>query len=182
MKKSKKIISLLLSLIMTLSVFSIVPFTTGAAEMDISETGATSGTTGDCTWTLDNGVLTISGNGKMGDYDYTKKYGSYVTTAPWGGYSFNTVVIGNGVTSIGKYAFRGCTHLTSIDIPDSVTSIDEDAFYGCEGLTSVTIPDSVTSIGYEAFSGCTGLTSVTIGNSVTSIGECAFDGCKGLRA
>ena len=82
------------------------------------------------------------------------------------------------VTSIGNYAFRDCTGLTSITILDSVTSIGAGAFLGCEGLTSVTIGNSVTSIGDYAFSSCTGLTSVTIGNSVTSIGGSAFSGCK----
>ena len=62
-------------------------------------------------------------------------------------------------------------------IPNSVTSIGDYAFYGCTGLASVTIPNSVTSIGYEAFEGCSGLTSVTIPNSVTTIGDEAFKNC-----
>ena len=65
-------------------------------------------------------------------------------------------------------------------IPNSVTSIGSYAFRGCSGLTSVTIGNSVTSIGDYAFRGCSGLTSVTIGNSVTSIGEYAFYNCSGL--
>ena len=93
-----------------------------------------------------------------------------------------SVTIPNSVTSIGEYAFYGCTGLTSVTIPNSVTSIGNWAFYGCTGLTSVTIPNSVTSIGYGAFSGCTGLTSVTIPNSVTSIGNYAFSGCTGLTS
>ena len=63
----------------------------------------------------------------------------------------------------------------------SVTSIGEFAFYGCSGLTSVTIPDSVTSIGDRAFSHCTNLTSITIGKGVTSIGEFAFNYCDNLE-
>ena len=66
------------------------------------------------------------------------------------------------------------------DMLEGYTSIGDWAFYGCTGLTSVTIPNSVTSIGYEAFSGCSSLTSVTIGNSVTSIGWSAFAGCRSL--
>ena len=65
-------------------------------------------------------------------------------------------------------------------IPNSVTSIGDYAFGGCTGLTSVTIPNSVTSIGDYAFSYCIGLTSVTIPNSVTSISSFAFEGCSGL--
>jgi uncharacterized repeat protein (TIGR03803 family) len=88
--------------------------------------------------------------------------------------------IPNSVTSIGGYAFRECTGLTSVTIPNSVTSIRDNAFAGCTGLTSVSIPNSVTNIGSSAFSGCTGLSSVTIPNSVTGIGGYAFYGCTGL--
>ena len=66
------------------------------------------------------------------------------------------------VTSIGDWAFKNCSGLTSVTIPNSVTSIGEYAFFNCSGLTSVTIPNSVTSIGGAAFVGCTGLTSVHI--------------------
>ena len=93
-----------------------------------------------------------------------------------------SVTIPNSVTSIGDYAFSYCSGLTSVTIPNSVTSIGSSAFRNCSGLTSVTIPNSVTSIGSVAFSGCSGLTSVTIPNSVTSIGSSAFEGCSGLTS
>lgn len=86
----------------------------------------------------------------------------------------------SSVTSIGDYAFSGCTSLMSVVIPDSVTNIGNSAFSGCGSLTSVTIPDSVTSIGGSAFSSCSNLRSVTIGNGVTSIGGYVFYGCSGL--
>ncbi|GHT19082.1 hypothetical protein AGMMS4957_02580 [Bacteroidia bacterium] len=88
--------------------------------------------------------------------------------------------IPNSVTSIGAYAFYGCSgRLTSVTIPDGVTSIGKAAFSDCSGLTgALTIPNGVTSIGDMAFYGCRGLTSVTIGNSVTSIGNNAFE-CRG---
>ena len=90
--------------------------------------------------------------------------------------------IPNSVTSIGSYAFYGCSSLTSITIPDSVTSIGSNAFYGCSSLTSVTIGNSVTSIGSNAFRDCWRLTSVTIPDSVTSIGDYAFMYCEGLTS
>ena len=99
-----------------------------------------------------------------------------------GGYAFTgcsgltSVTIGNSVTSIGDFAFNECRGLTSVTIPNSVTSIGSGAFCDCSGLTSVTIPNSVTTIGGYAFRNCSGLTSVTIPNSVTSIGERAFYG------
>ncbi len=90
--------------------------------------------------------------------------------------------IPDGVTSIGKYAFYGCSGLTSVNIGNSVTSIGNYAFYGCSGLTSVNLGNSVTSIGDYAFRDCSGLTSVNLGNSVTSIGNDAFYGCSGLTS
>ena len=91
-------------------------------------------------------------------------------------------IIPNSVTSIGSYAFLGCSGLTSVTIPNSVTTIGDGAFCNCSGLTSVTIGNSVTTIGYFAFYNCSGLTSVTIPNSVTSIGGFAFSGCSGLTS
>ena len=93
-----------------------------------------------------------------------------------------TIRIGDDVTSIGSYAFFGCSVLTSVTIPDGVTSIGDSAFYDCSGLTSVTIPNSVTSIGNYAFRGCSGLTSVTIPDSLTVIGNYVFYGCSGLTS
>ena len=67
----KKSISVLLALLMIMGMFSVVPFSASAEEVNVVESGAQSGTTANCTWSLDNeGVLTISGNGEMGEYDY----------------------------------------------------------------------------------------------------------------
>ena len=96
--------------------------------------------------------------------------------------AFREYTIPDSVTSIGEFAFRDCSSLTSVTIPNSVTSIGLCAFYGCTSLTSVTIPDSVTSIGREAFCNCTSLTSVTIPNSMTSIGEHVFEDCTSLTS
>ena len=93
-----------------------------------------------------------------------------------------SVTISNSVTSIGNYAFSYCENLTSIIIPNSVTNIGNNAFYKCSSLTSITIPNSVTSIGHDAFAFCKVLTSITIPNSVTSIGEKAFNYCSNLTA
>ena len=124
-----------------------------------------------------NKVMTISGKGAMANY-------SSAIDIPWNPYRdyVKTVVIEDGVTSIGDYAFRGCTSLASITISDSVTSIGSSAFYVCTSLASITIPDSVTSIGYSAFRECTALASITIPNSVKSIGDSAFSECTSLAS
>ena len=98
------------------------------------------------------------------------------------GKEIQKLVIPDGITDIGQYAFYGCSSLTSVTIGNSVTSIGNEAFYNCTNLTSVTIPNSVTSIEQEAFRYCSSLTSVTIPNSVTSIGEAAFSACTGLTS
>ena len=163
----KKIISLLLSLAMLLTITSGLNLT---AFADVK--------TGKCgdnvTYSLDTetGVLTISGTGDMADYS---------TYSPFDdNNSVESVIIENGVTSIGGGVFEYCTSLISVTIPNSVTSIGDSAFFGCTSLTSVTIPNSVTSIGDSAFYNCTSLTSVTIPNTVTSIGDSAFYNCTSL--
>ena len=138
----KKIISLLLSLAMLLTITSGLNLT---AFADVK--------TGKCgdnvTYSLDTetGVLTISGTGDMADYS---------TYSPFDdNNSVESVIIENGVTSIGGGVFEYCTSLISVTIPNSVTSIGDSAFFGCTSLTSVTIPNSVTSIGDSAFYNCT---------------------------
>ena len=172
----RKIVSVLLCVLLLASLLPVSAFADTTA----------SGTCGDnLTWTLDgDGTLTISGTGEMWDYDFIYDNGSYKTSAPWGKCysSITSIVINDGVTTIGESAFFGCISLASVTIPDSVTSIGISAFCVCSSLASVTIPDSVTSIGSSAFDGCSSLASVTIPDSVTSIGGSAFNGCSSLAS
>ena len=80
-----------------------------------------------------------------------------------------------------KFAFRGCSSLTSITIPDSVTSIGSFVFSHCDNLTNITIGKGVTSIAYGAFYSCSSLTSIIIPDSVISIDEIAFKDCSNLK-
>ena len=139
---------------------------------------AASGTCGEnLTWVFDEatGTLTISGIGDMDNdgYDYPSWNYSY---AP----KIKSVVVKEGVTSLGKNAFAYCTNLTSVTLPNTLTAIEYRAFCDCHNLTSVTIPGSVTYIGPEAFYYCKGLTEIKIPEGVTSIGEYTFFNCANL--
>ncbi len=130
-------------------------------------------------WTLSDKTLTISGAGEMKDWDNDSVeswHNTQYTNA------IEKVIIEEGVTRIGWYAFGGFSSLESIVIPESVTSLGNWAFEGCSSLISINIPEGVTSIGGYAFSGCSSLTSINIPDSVTSIGEDAFYGCSSLES
>ena len=92
------------------------------------------------------------------------------------------LIIPDGTTCIGDYAFKGCKSLTSVVIPDSVTSIGDYAFSNCTNLASITIASGVTSIGDHAFFGCKTLSSITLASGVTSIGNHAFHDCYRLKS
>ena len=159
----------------TFLLLSLLAASTFAATVDSGTCGAAGS---NLRWKLsDAGVLTISGTGAMEDYDW------WPNQAPWIYYTYpiKSVIISDGVTSIGAYAFYGCSSLTSMVIPEGVTSIGSSAFDGCTALTSVVIPEGVTSIGSAAFSGCAALESVVIPEGVTSIGYGAFSACTALE-
>lgn len=148
-------------------------FHTGAPETAVLHTPYfASGKCGeDLRWKLDDaGTLTVSGTGFMW-YAPFRDYASQI----------RAVVIENGVSSIGGYAFDSCGNLSSVSLPDSVSSINEGAFSHCWGLTSVTLPDSVTYLGDGVFSYCTALESVTLPQNVRRIPNEAFYYCKALR-
>ena len=181
----KHVVKSILSVILTMAmIFGTVqlPFAPESVVVHADEepTIVASGNCGDngdnVTWLLDNtGKLTISGSGAMADYNHT------TSRVPWDNATITSVVIENGVTSIGNYAFENCSGLTSITIPDSVKTIGGYAFSGCSKLTTITIPDSVTSIGDSAFECCDSLTTITIPDGVISIGDEAFRWCDNLN-
>ena len=121
-------------------------------------------------------TLTISGSGAMNDYN------SYSKFSPWNAYAGNIlkVVIGNGVTSIGNYAFMDCGEIKTVVLPDGVTRIGNGAFRYCTNLSSVKMPQGLQTIGASAFYSCKNLIEATIPNSVTSIGSDAFEYCQSL--
>jgi len=132
-----------------------------------------SGTTGPLVWTISDNTLIINGTGVMPDY--TSK------SSPWYQYQnkFKNVVIENGVSNLGNYAFEWCTNLTSIAFPSSMEKIGDLALFSTS-LTSVEIPNSVTIMGDYAFYNCTSLISTNIPNSVKTLGKGVFGLCRAL--
>ena len=151
-------------------------------NVTIHSTGVFTGKCGDnLTWKIDNNeVLTISGTGRIPDYNDPSSGGN--NTAPWYGYAYQIkkVVLGSGVQNIGNDAFADCYGMTDITIPDGVTSIGDSAFDGCSALTEISIPGTVSSIGDSAFYGCSALTEISIPGTVSSIGDSVFSGCSAL--
>lgn len=150
-------------------------------------------------WTLEGGVLTVSGSGPMNDY-------SEYSPAPWSGYadSIRAVVVTQGVTNVGNFAFFALKQLTSVTLPTSVSKIGGWAFYGCErlqlldlgtgvqeigrsafeqcyALTGVRLPASLHTLRYQAFYRCEGLVSITIPAGVTTFEAATFAYCTGLQ-
>ncbi|MBQ8859564.1 MAG: leucine-rich repeat domain-containing protein [Clostridia bacterium] len=138
-------------------------------SLHVGAASATDGRIGSCTWRVEDGVLTISGNGSMGDS----------TTQPWGK-NITAIIIEEGVTDICPSAFEGCTKLTSVSLPSSMRRIGAGAFINCTALPGITLPEGVVSIGNGAFEECHSLLEIRIPKSVSSIGTYAFSGCYSL--
>ena len=158
------------------------------------------------TWTLDrDGVLVIEGQGMMKDWtgeeDY---YGSQSTDLHEYSGEIYSVIIRNGVMSIGDQAFKWCKNirnvilpktltsignnafeycykLCSIDLPESLTSIGNAAFYECTSLKNIVLPESLTNIGYESFSNCWSLNNIVMPDTLTSIEDGMFGACFNLK-
>ncbi len=150
-------------------------YPTDPADYGVQVTWPVTGKCGDAlTWELSReGVLTISGTGEMDDY-YTENPGWY--DYAW---QVHSVVIQDGVTSVGANAFYYCTELESVTIRGK-TDLHEMAFLHCEALQSVSM-EQCTAIGNYAFLNCKSLTEIHIPASVKTIGEQAFRGCTALR-
>ena len=134
---------------------------------------ATSGTCGDnVTWTLDNGVLTISGSGRMTASSGWKYLKSSITS----------IVIKEGITSICVSAFDGCAAATSVSLPGTLTNISANAFCNCKSLVSLDLPEGLLTIGGNSFTGCDSLVSVTLPSTLTALADSAFGHCSSLTS
>lgn len=192
MKKRKRTGSLYVKLALAACVvmmaFSMKPaFTAKADETEYEDTDESEYEDSyDITTSLDaNGVLTISGTGKMPTaqcYSHNKPFGSVVhlnrTTKEWGSRdSIYKVVIMDGVTSIGANSFAGCENLREVIIGKDVTEIGEYAFELCPNLTYIDIPKNVQRISASAFER-SGLKKVKLHEGLQSIGAYAFWGSQ----
>ena len=140
------------------------------------------------TWELNGGVLTISydgeGTGEMYDFGYEYDENP-VNVAPWkeNKSAITTVIVGDGVKSIGNYAFNDLgENFTAVTIANSVERIGLSAFMNAKWITEITLPSSLKTIDRECFAANFGFTSITIPSGVTSIGYHAFGYCTGLTS
>ena len=149
-----------------------------AASSSSEATIIASGKCGDgISWSLDeNGVLWLSGEGKMDDYESAD-------VSPWAKKRGRIVEVNfeNGITTVGGYAFRNCSRLQKVTLPSSLQSIKQSAFNHCAELTSIEIPEGTETIDGFAFAGCEALADVTIPESMKTIKRYAFRGCNKLR-
>jgi hypothetical protein len=120
---------------------------------------------------LKQGVLTITGTGEMQENTSDHIY-------PWSGYAatVQSVVVGEGITTVALYAFKDCVHLESVSLTSSLTFIGWNAFAGDHSLKEINLPEGLQDISYYAFFDCSSLANVTIPSSVQTIREGAFMG------
>lgn len=138
---------------------------------------ALSGKTGDLSWSLSGGTLTVTGKGDMPDY-------TDAVMPPWydSVSAVTRISVGEGVTSVGDLAFYGCGRATSVTLPTTVTAIGDRAFKNCASLTALRLPAGLTTIGEAAFESCEKLGSIRLPDSLTAIGSYAFYRCVGLTS
>lgn len=171
----KRYIAVLSAVLMLISLFPAFSFAGDVAASGVC--GA------DVTWTLDgDGLLTISGSGPM--YDYAFELSGQ--KAPWLettelAQSVKSLVVAEGVTSIGDEAFYRATEMESISLPASVRSIGSNAFRDCFALQEAVLPEGLVSIGGNAFYGCASLHKLVLPDSVENIGATAFYACYALN-
>ena len=161
--------------LITTGLIAVLAIVMGAANVQAQN--PTSGTAGPLTWKYDTGTktLTISGKGEMPNYTWKDK-------APWQEHTreMQILVVEEGVTGIGDYAFQGAGNLISVTLPKTVTRIGDRSFVACESLPTISIPAGVIKIGPAAFGDCESLTSVTLPDGLKEIAYIAFTMCYEL--
>lgn len=195
----KKLISVLLTVCIALSVLSVGVVFASAAEGVIAGTNVK--------WSYDDSanVLTFSGEGSIPDYDdYLNSLNLPSLKYPWKDCAYTSIVFGDEITGIGNYAFCYSPHLESVTVPENISvmgkgvflnckelttaeinaqvfTLGDSTFAGCSSLTDVTLPANLKTIGYRAFYNCTALKGLDVPSSVTKVSEDAFYQCSALE-
>ena len=120
-------------------------------------------------------TLTITGSGIMKDYDNDTK-------APWYPWSneIQSILLPDGITSIGSYAFISCSEITQIDLPESLKTVGMYSFYYCNKLSTISFGNQIEKIGGSAFSYCSKIRTLDFGDSPVRIESNAFYQASGL--
>ena len=171
-----KIISLLLTAIMIVTLIPGTAFAkTYGGEFD-SKTTDPNGKPYTCVWIFDevSATLYVEGVGTLPEFT--------ATTAPWAAHKDKVVslVIEEGITTVGKRGFCNLSKLKNISFPSSLTKIDMRGFEYCTALETVTIPGNVKSVAAQVFLGCTSLKTAIFEEGVTAMNEYMFGNCKNL--
>ncbi|MBE6741166.1 MAG: fibronectin type III domain-containing protein [Ruminococcaceae bacterium] len=134
------------------------------------------------TYNKATGEVVISGTGAMKDYSVLEDGAYYSDYSP---FCFcddiKSVVIGEGVTSVGNWSFAGCKKLESVSLPSTMKRIGKRAFIGCISIKEIAVPERVEEINDSAFYNCAALTAIDIPGSVKTIGDNTFYHCTALK-
>lgn len=159
--------------------FVVTRYPEGYTEDANADEELTSGQEGGLNWALTKGgTLTISGSGEMPDTFTADNRPNWETEATKKSVDIQSVIIGDGITNIGAYAFYQSSAL-DVHIPNTVTSIGQNAFSGSK-LLNVTLSETVQSIGNSAFQNCSNLVSASVAEGLQTIDANAFRGCTSL--
>lgn len=133
--KKQKLICILMSLVLAVSAVAGISFTAFAGDVSFD-------------YEAESATLTVKGTGEIADYTEET-----IKTRPWNVYKDETkhIVIGDGITAVGDYAFAQFKYVQSVEIPESVVSLGTASFVGTDSLSEITVPDSVTTVGDYAF-------------------------------
>lgn len=183
----KKITGILLAIIMVAYLLLVPTYAERTGLSDDEPAVEVMATSDDWTYTVSGEDATITGySGSDTVVKIPEQIGGYTVKSIKGKSSSKSIfanpgqiteiIIPDGITSIGSYAFTRCESLTSVTIPESVTSIGSYAFYRCSALDSVELPNALEAIGLRAFYSCNALTEFSIPASVKSIGSPAISG------
>lgn len=129
-------------------------------------------------------ITVTEGNGTMCDYGTDTASSSakvYYKYTPWNISKCSDIVISEGVTNIGAFAFSYCSTFSTIKLPDSLKTIGENAFYSCSSLTNIELPTGIEKISRYAFYGCYSLESFVLPTGIDVIEKSAFRYCESLE-